>query len=127
MHASLALIGAFAAFLETASAHGYVTGVKSGSAWTPGADPVWFYAPSDQRKATAGWNSLNQDLGFVEPNALGTSDAACHKSATAGRLYADVAAGSTIQLPWNTWPSDSHKGPVVRAPPCDFEMFGGES
>ncbi|CAI6332061.1 unnamed protein product [Periconia digitata] len=120
MHGTTLMIGAFAALLDSASAHGFVTGVKSGSSWTPGADPVWYYLPSDQRANTAGWNALNQDLGFVEPNALGTSDVNCHKSATAGRLYADVAAGSTIQLPWNTWPSDSHKGPVINyIHPCN--------
>ncbi|KAF1948650.1 glycoside hydrolase [Byssothecium circinans] len=120
MRNSAIVLGALTAILDTASAHGFVTGIQAGSTWTKGADPVWFYSPSNSRPQTAGWDSLNQDLGFVEPNNLGTSDINCHKSATAGRLYATVAAGQTIQIPWNTWPSDSHKGPIINyIAPCN--------
>jgi cellulase len=43
----------------------------------------------------------------------------CHKSATAGRLYANVNAGDTIEFEWSTWP-DSHKGPIINyIAPCN--------
>jgi cellulase len=119
MLASTLLLGAVATLLDTASAHGFVTGIKSGSGFTAGSEPNWYYMPTNQRKQTAGWDALNQDNGFVEPSALGSSDINCHKSATAGRLYAEVAAGSTIQIPWNTWP-DTHKGPIINyIAPCN--------
>lgn len=53
---------------------------------------------------------MNQDIGFVPPNSYGTSDIACHKSATAGTTEIPVTAGSTVTVTWNTWPGDSHKG-----------------
>lgn len=55
---------------------------------------------------------MNQDNGFVEPNSFGTSDIACHKSATAGSTEIPVTAGSTVKVTWNTWP-DTHHGPVI--------------
>jgi cellulase len=120
MHHSFLALGALASILDLVSAHGFVTGIKAGSSWTLGSDPNWFYQPSNTRIQTAGWDSLNQDLGFVEPNSLGSTDINCHKSATAGRLYASVAAGQSIQLPWNKWPSDSHKGPLINyIAPCN--------
>ncbi|KAI0517395.1 endoglucanase-4 [Xylaria bambusicola] len=97
---------------QLASAHGFVSGVKVNGAWTAGADPVWYYYPAGTSPATAGWNSLNQDLGFVEPTRFGTSDIACHKSATVGQNFINAKAGDTITFFWNTWP-DSHKGPII--------------
>jgi cellulase len=100
MFASTLLLGAIATLLDTASAHGFVTGIRAGGTFTAGSEPNWFYMPANQRKQTAGWDALNQDNGFVEPAALGSSDINCHKSATAGRLYVNVAAGSTVEIPW---------------------------
>jgi lytic cellulose monooxygenase (C1-hydroxylating) len=117
---SAIIISALAGLFEVTEAHGFVTGIRAGSSWFKGSDPVWYYSPANSRPQTAGWDSLNQDLGFVEPNRMGSSDVNCHKSATAGRLYADVQAGQTIQIPWNTWPSDSHKGPIINyLAPCN--------
>jgi cellulase len=120
MHTHTLLLGAAAnVHLDTASAHGYVKSLTIKGVSTPGADPVWYYLPAAQRAQTAGWNALNQDLGFVEPAAVGSSDVNCHKSATAGRLYASANAGDTIQFNWNTWP-DSHKGPIINyIAPCN--------
>lgn len=119
MHSTTLLLPALAALLDTASAHGFVTGVKINNVWTPGSDPVWYYYAANNRPQTAGWDSLNQDLGFVEPAALGSSDVNCHKSATPGRLYANVNPGDTIQFAWNTWP-ESHKGPIINyIAPCN--------
>jgi hypothetical protein len=120
MHHSTLVLGALAFLLDTTSAHGFVTGIKAGSTWTKGSDPVWYYQSSTSRTPTAGWDALNQDIGFVEPNSLGSTDINCHKSATAGKLYADVQAGQSIAISWNTWPSDSHKGPIINyIAPCN--------
>jgi cellulase len=110
MHSTPLLISISSLFLSTASAHGFVTGVTINGKWTAGSDPVWFYY--DKKPDTAGWDSLNQDIGFVEPSKMGTADVNCHKSATAGKLYADVNAGDVIEFKWLTWP-DSHKGPIM--------------
>jgi cellulase len=119
MHSSIILLSAAAALLDIASAHGFVTGIKVKGTWTAGSDPVWWYHASNDRPQTAGWDALNQDIGFVEPASMGTSDVNCHKSATAGRLYANVNAGDTIEFAWNTWP-DSHKGPIINyIAPCN--------
>lgn len=106
------LIGLAAWVPTLVSAHGFVTGVRVNGVFTRGSDPVWFYYPAGQTPVTAGWDSLNQDLGFVEPAKFGTNDIACHKSATAGKNFINVNAGQTIELLWNTWP-DSHKGPII--------------
>lgn len=71
---------------------------------------VWFYSSTKPQRA--GWFALNQDNGFVSPDAFGTTDIACHKSATAGTTEIPVTAGSTVTLTWNTWP-ESHHGPVI--------------
>ncbi|KAH7144267.1 endoglucanase-4 [Dactylonectria estremocensis] len=97
---------------QLVSAHGFVRGVTVNGVWTAGADPVWYYYPTGQSPATAGWNSLNQDNGFVEPANFGTADIACHKSATAGANQISVNPGQTITFYWNTWP-ESHKGPII--------------
>lgn len=114
MHTSTVLLALGASFLDIASAHGFINGIRvNGGTWIPGADPVWYYYPTGTSPATVGWNSLNQDLGFVSPSAYQTSDISCHKSATVGQLYISANAGDTLSLTWNTWPSDSHKGPII--------------
>lgn len=114
MHSSTILLTAAAAFLDLASAHGFVNGIRvNDGAWVPGADPVWYYYTAGTSPATVGWNALNQDLGFVSPDAYTTSDIACHKSATAGQLSVSANAGDTLDITWSTWPSDSHKGPII--------------
>jgi hypothetical protein len=98
------------AALPAVSAHGYVSGIVAGGKWYLGSNPNWYYLSS--KPATAGWYALNQDNGFVSPDAFGTSDIACHKSATPGSDFIPVKAGSDITFQWNTWP-DSHHGPVM--------------
>lgn len=118
MRPSLILLSTTAFLLDTASAHGFVTGVSINGKWTKGSDPIWYYSPNN-RPLTAGWDALNQDIGFVEPAAAQTADVNCHKSATAGKLYADVNPGDTINFSWNTWPV-SHKGPIINyIAPCN--------
>ncbi|KAF2008950.1 lytic polysaccharide monooxygenase [Aaosphaeria arxii CBS 175.79] len=101
------------------SAHGHVSGVQVAGDWTPGADPVWFYLPANQQAKTAGWKALNQDNGFVSPDAFGGNDIACHKSATPGADYIEANPGETLTFYWNTWP-ESHKGPIINyLAPCN--------
>ncbi|KAH7371017.1 glycoside hydrolase [Pyrenochaeta sp. MPI-SDFR-AT-0127] len=119
MYTSALLLGAAAVLLDTASAHGFVKGVNIRGTFTAGSDPVWFYHPASTRPQTSGWDSLNQDNGFVEPASVGSTDINCHKSATAGRLYVNANAGDTIEFVWNTWP-ESHKGPIINyIAPCN--------
>jgi lytic cellulose monooxygenase (C1-hydroxylating) len=109
-----ALVGLLAVVPQMVSAHGFVSDVKvSSGAWFKGSDPVWFYSPAGQGPKTSGWDSLNQDLGFVQPASYGSADIACHKSATSAKgNYITAAAGETLTFYWNTWP-ESHKGPII--------------
>jgi cellulase len=119
MHTPTLLLIPFTLLIHLASAHGFVTGLTIASKFTPGSDPVWFYY--DHKPDTAGWDALNQDIGFVEPAKAGTSDVNCHKNATAGKLYASANPGDEIVFSWNTWP-DSHKGPIINyLAPCNGE------
>lgn len=119
MYGRFLLLGAVAILLDTVSAHGFLQYINIGGTITKGSDPVWFYYSKETRPQTAGWDALNQDIGFVEPAAANTSDVNCHKSATAGKLYANANAGDTIEFEWFTWP-DSHKGPIINyIAPCN--------
>ncbi|KAL5397966.1 hypothetical protein PMIN02_001877 [Paraphaeosphaeria minitans] len=99
---TIALLTAVAAFFEAASAHGFVTSVTDNGAVTKGSDPVWWYYVQNgqTRPITAGWDSLNQDNGFVSPDAFASADINCHKSALAGQAYVNVKAGDTINFVW---------------------------
>ncbi|KAF2841750.1 lytic polysaccharide monooxygenase, partial [Patellaria atrata CBS 101060] len=115
------LLALTASILDKAAAHGFVRGVKVNGQWTAGSDPVWYYHPANSKPVTAGWDSLNQDLGFISPSAFQSNDINCHKSATAGKAYVDAKAGDNIEFYWNTWP-DSHKGPIINyIAPCNGE------
>ena len=127
MYTSALLLGVLAVLLDTASAHGFVKGVNIKGTFTNGSDPLWFYAPKDNRPKTAGWDALNQDIGFVEPANAGTADVNCHKSATDGRLYANVNPGDTIEFVWNTWPV-GHTGPIINyIAPCNGISFPSQT
>jgi hypothetical protein len=119
MHSSILFLSAATALLDVASAHGFVKTVTVNGKVTNGSDPVWYYYPANSRPQTAGWDALNQDIGFVEPASVGSTDVNCHKSATAGKLHASANAGDTLNLAWSTWP-DSHKGPIINyIAPCN--------
>ena len=119
MYTSALLLGALAVLLDTASAHGFVKGVNIKGTFTNGSDPIWYYYSKDTRPQTAGWDALNQDIGFVEPANAGTADVNCHKSATSSSLYANVNAGDTIEFVWSTWPV-GHTGPIMNyISPCN--------
>ncbi|KAI1773908.1 lytic polysaccharide monooxygenase [Hypoxylon cercidicola] len=108
----VACLGLVASLPQLSSAHGFVTGVTVNGKWTAGSDPVWYYYAEDSKPQTAGWDSLNQDTGFIEPANFGTSDIACHKSAKVGKKFVDIKAGDKITFYWNSW-ADSHKGPIM--------------
>ncbi|KAL8343093.1 hypothetical protein RB598_004443 [Gaeumannomyces tritici] len=123
MHSSVSLAAVFALpLVQLASAHGHVSSVSvNGGSRIQTANPNWFYLPVDQRLNTPGWRALNQDNGFVEPSAFGTSDIACHKSATPGQTYIEANAGDRLTIYWDTWP-DSHHGPMLNyLAPCSGE------
>ncbi|KAK5627129.1 hypothetical protein RRF57_002844 [Xylaria bambusicola] len=111
---SLTTVAAFSLpLVQLASAHGHVAGITvNGGPWIQGTDPNWYYQPEGSAPETPGWRALNQDNGFVTPDAYTTSDIACHKSATPGQTYIEANSGDTLTLYWNTWP-DSHKGPII--------------
>lgn len=80
MHSTLSIAAFAAPLLQLASAHGHVAGVKvNGGAWVQGCDPNWYYQPSGSAPNTPGWKALNQDNGFVSPDAFKSSDIACRK------------------------------------------------
>jgi hypothetical protein len=99
---TLALVGSLAA---GAYAHGYVSGIKIGSKYYPG---FTFYGTEE----SIGWSTSVTDNGFVAPDAFSDPDIICHRDATPAPISASVAAGSDVELQWNTWP-DSHVGPVL--------------
>lgn len=119
MISSTLIVAVAVTLFDYVTAHGFVKGVNVNSKFTNGSDPVWYYYPAATRPVTAGWDSLNQDLGFVEPASFATVDINCHKSATAGKAYASADAGDSVQFVWSTWP-DSHKGPIINyIAPCN--------
>ena len=138
MHASLtslAALGAIVQLLPGASAHGFVNLIKTGGKFYPGWDLNYYYQSNPP--AVAGWSTTALDSGFVcsltkkcrhptdptkltnppppsqvSPDSYQTADIICHKSAKPGKTHIPVAAGSTVQLFWNTWPP-GHSGPVI--------------
>jgi cellulase len=60
------------AALPAVSAHGYVSGIVAGGKWYVGSNPNWYYQPAGAKVDTAGWYAMNQDNGFVSPDAFAT-------------------------------------------------------
>jgi hypothetical protein len=113
MPSILSIAASSLALVQLVSAHGYVSGIKvNQGAWIAGTNPNWYYQPAGTAPQAPGWQALNQDNGFVEPNSFTTTDIACHKSAKAGQTYISANPGDVLTLYWNTWP-DTHKGPVI--------------
>lgn len=104
-----ALLGALAASVK---AHGHL------SAISVDGTPYTAYDPSFQYQNPAPevieWSCPEcLDNGFVDPSMYtDVTKIACHKDATAGAKVAQVKAGGTIDIQWNTWP-ESHVGPVI--------------
>ena len=115
MYSTLAILSGlltFITFTTTVTAHGFVQGIVTNGKWYPGAQPWWRVNPQIPHAKSAGWSSLNQDLGFISPSEYGTADIACHKSAKSTNTRIPVKAGDKVKLLWSEWPQ-SHKGPVI--------------
>ncbi|KAL5341316.1 glycoside hydrolase [Aspergillus crustosus] len=91
--------------------HGYVTQLTiDGEVYGGWLADQYPYNPS--HPDVYGWSTTVTDNGFVSPDAFGTADVICHRGAAPAALSAPVAAGSSIDVTWNTWP-ESHKGPII--------------
>ncbi|KAI8944352.1 glycosyl hydrolase family 61-domain-containing protein [Xylaria longipes] len=93
------------------AAHGHVSNIVINGVSYQGYDPTVFPYMSDP-PTVVGWTASNTDNGFVEPNSFDSGDIVCHKAATPAGGYAQVSAGDSISIQWDTWP-DSHKGPML--------------
>ncbi|KAI1770071.1 carbohydrate-binding module family 1 protein [Hypoxylon cercidicola] len=104
------LIAALAS-AATVLAHGHVDHIVIDGLAYQGYDPTSF--PYQQDPPTVvGWATSQTDNGFVEPNSFTGEDIICHKTSVNAGGHAQVAAGSSISISWNTWP-ESHKGPMI--------------
>lgn len=93
------------------AAHGHVTNIVINGVSYLNYDPTsHFYMANPP--TVVGFSTLQQDNGFVEPAAFGTSDIICHKGSANAGGHALVAAGDNIFIQWDTWP-ESHHGPVI--------------
>jgi len=93
------------------AAHGHVSNIVINGVSYQTYDPTVFPYMSDP-PTVVGWAASNTDNGFVAPDAFNSGDIVCHKAATPAGGYAQVAAGDSISIHWNTWP-ESHKGPMI--------------
>ncbi|KAM3077242.1 hypothetical protein ACMFMG_003294 [Clarireedia jacksonii] len=96
---------------STVSAHGWIdVWTISGQNYT-GFNPTT--APWVPDQGTISWPAWNTDTGPVYSNQLQSPDIICSINATNAKIYAaSIAAGSTINFHWTTWP-DSHHGPIL--------------
>ncbi|KAI1272231.1 glycosyl hydrolase family 61-domain-containing protein [Xylaria sp. FL0933] len=93
------------------AAHGHVSNIVINGVSYQTYDPTVFPYESDP-PTVVGWTASDTDNGFVAPDSYTSGDIICHKSATPAGGFAQVAAGDSISIQWNTWP-DSHKGPML--------------
>ncbi|KAI1751624.1 glycosyl hydrolase family 61-domain-containing protein [Xylaria castorea] len=107
---SSSLLAALASAASVA-AHGHVSNIVINGVSYQTYDPTVFPYMSDP-PTVVGWTASDTDNGFVEPNSFGSGDIVCHKAATPAGGYAQVAAGDSISIQWDTWP-ESHKGPML--------------
>ncbi|KAH9904883.1 carbohydrate-binding module family 1 protein [Xylariomycetidae sp. FL2044] len=104
------LIAALAS-AATVAAHGHVSQIVVNGVVYQGYDPTSFPYMTDA-PTVVGWATTQTDNGFVEPASFGSADIICHKDGTPATGHAQVAAGDSISLQWNTWP-ESHHGPML--------------
>ncbi|KAL2815595.1 glycoside hydrolase [Aspergillus cavernicola] len=111
---AMSKIATLAGVLASASlvaGHGYVTQLSIDGETYGGWLADSYYYMEDPPDCY-GWSTTVTDNGFVAPDAFTTDDIICHRGAAPAALSAPVAAGSTIDVTWNTWP-ESHKGPII--------------
>jgi len=107
---SEATLGIVLAAVTTVSAHGYIDrwtiGLKNYTGFNPTVAP---WAPD---QGTISWPAWNDNTGPIYSSDVNSPDIICSINATNAKIYASpIAAGSTINLHWTTWP-DSHHGPI---------------
>ncbi|KAK1779915.1 glycoside hydrolase [Copromyces sp. CBS 386.78] len=96
------------AFASLVAAHGHVSKVIVNGVEYQNYDPTVFPYLSNP-PTVIGWTADQKDNGFVSPDAFGTPDIICHRSATPAGGHATVKAADKISLKWDpVWP-DSHK------------------
>ncbi|KAL2135040.1 hypothetical protein VTI74DRAFT_9960 [Chaetomium olivicolor] len=93
------------------AAHGHVKNIVINGLSYQGYD-INSFPYMQNPPAVVAWTASNTDNGFVAPDAFGSPDIICHKSATNAKGHAVVAAGDKIFIQWDTWP-ESHHGPVI--------------
>ncbi|CAM1505820.1 Fc.00g114570.m01.CDS01 [Cosmosporella sp. VM-42] len=101
-----ALVGAV-----SVAAHGHVNNIVVNGVSYAGYDVTKLPYMSDP-PVVVGWSSEATDNGFVAPDAFSDPDIICHKGALNAKGHAQVAAGDSIYIQWDTWP-ESHHGPVL--------------
>lgn len=103
-------LGVILAAAGIVAAHGYIDLWTIGGTNYTGFNPT--AAPWSPDQGTIGWPAWNDDTGPVFSSNVNNTDIICSINATNAKKYATpVAAGSTVNLHWTTWP-DSHHGPV---------------
>ncbi|KFH40812.1 Endoglucanase-like protein [Hapsidospora chrysogenum ATCC 11550] len=95
----------------TVAAHGFVTNVVINGVSYSGYD-VTSFPYQNEPPVVIGWSTTATDTGFVAPDAYSSPDIICHRDGENAQGRAQVAAGDSVFLQWNTWP-DSHHGPVI--------------
>ncbi|KAI9150224.1 Endoglucanase-4 [Paramyrothecium foliicola] len=93
------------------AAHGHVQNIIVGGVQYPGYDVTSMAYMADP-PTVVGWSTTATDNGFVAPDAFDSADIICHRDAKNAGGHAQVKAGDSIFLQWDTWP-DSHKGPII--------------
>lgn len=93
------------------NAHGHISNVVINGVSYEGYDSPRFSGQANPPNVF-GWTIDQRDNGFVLPDAFGSPDIICHRSAVPAKSHVEIKAGDTMSLQWTEWPA-SHKGPVV--------------
>lgn len=101
-----ALVGAV-----SVAAHGHVNNIVINGVSFAGYDVTKLPYMSDP-PVVVGWANDAKDNGFVGPESFADPDIICHKGAKNAQGHAQVKAGDSVYIQWDTWP-ESHKGPVL--------------
>lgn len=102
------------AFASTALSHGNVQYFNTNGQRNQGFLLDYYYAIKNGQSVPqiAAWYAENLDLGFVSPDAYGTSDINCHKASKPGAISATIPAGGTVDFHWEpVWPHPY--GPIL--------------
>lgn len=100
------LLAALAAAPALVSAHGHVVSISINGQEFPG------FEPGNPSADSVGWATTVTDNGFVLADSVASDDIVCHRGATNAANSATVAAGDSISIKWDTWPT-SHVGPII--------------